>query len=148
MYYFEDFQVGEVFELGNTTITEEEIIAFAQQYDPQPFHASPELARKSPFGGIIASGWQTIALFMRLFAEVILNNAISLASPGADEIRWLKPVHPGDILNARLTVMESTPSRSRSEMGIVRFQWEMINQVDERVITLQSTHFLGRKLSE
>ena len=80
--------------------------------------------------------------------HVILNNAISLASPGADEIRWLKPVCPGDVLNARLTVVESTPSRSRPEMGIVRFKWEMLNQADERVLTLQSTHFLGRKPQE
>src|SRR5438128_5826366 len=145
MYYFEDFQVGDAFDLGNTTVTEEEIVTFAQQYDPQPFHVAPERAQESPFGGLIASGWQTIALFMRLFVDVILNNAISLASPGADEIRWLKPVYPGDVLNARLTVVERTPSRSRPEMGIVRFKWEMINQADERVLTLQSTHFLGRK---
>lgn len=148
MYYFEDFRVGDAFDLGNTTVTEEEIVAFAQHYDPQPFHVSPELAQKSPFGGLIASGWQTIALFMRLFVDVILNNAISLASPGADEIRWLKPVYPGDALSARLTVVESTPSRSRPEMGIVRFKWEMLNQADERVLTLQSTHFLGRKPQE
>jgi len=148
MYYFEDFRVGDAFDLGNTTVTEEEIVAFAQNYDPQPFHVSPELAQKSPFGGLIASGLQTMALFMRLFVDVILNNAISLASPGADEIRWLKPVYPGDVLNARLSVVESTPSRSRPEMGIVRFKWEMLNQADERVLTLQSTHFLGRKPQE
>ncbi len=148
MYYFEDFRVGDAFDLGNTTVTEEEIVAFAKHYDPQPFHVSPELAQKSPFGGLIASGWQTIALFMRLFVDVILNNAISLASPGADEIHWLKPVYPGDVLNARLTVVERTPSRSRPEMGIVRFKWEMLNQADERVLTLQSTHFLGRKPQE
>jgi acyl dehydratase len=148
MYYFEDFRVGDAFDLGNTTVTEEEIVAFAQRYDPQPFHVSAELAQKSPFSGLIASGLQTMALFMRLFVDVILNNAISLASPGADEIRWLKPVYPGDVLNARLTVVESTPSRSRPEMGIVRFKWEMLNQADERVLTLQSTHFLGRKPQE
>jgi acyl dehydratase len=148
MYYFEDFRVGDAFDLGNTSVTEEEIVAFAQNYDPQPFHVSPELAQKSPFGGLIASGLQTMALFMRLFVDVILNNAISLASPGADEIRWLKPVYPGDVLNARLTVVESTPSKSRPEMGIVRFKWEMLNQADERVLTLQSTHFLGRKPQE
>jgi len=148
MYYFEDFRVGDAFDLGNTTVTEEEIVAFAQNYDPQPFHVSPEQAQKSPFGGLIASGLQTMALFMRLFVDVILNNAISLASPGADEIRWLKPVYPGDVLNARLTVVECTPSRSRPEMGIVRFKWEMLNQADERVLTLQSTHFLGRKPQE
>ena len=148
MYYFEDFRVGDAFDLGNTTVTEEEIVTFGQRYDPQPFHVSPELAQKSLFGGLIASGLQTMALFMRLFVDVILNNAISLASPGADEIRWLKPVYSGDVLNARLTVVESTPSKSRPEMGIVRFKWEMLNQADEKVLTLQSTHFLGRKPQE
>jgi acyl dehydratase len=148
MYYFEDFQVGEAFDLGNTTVTEEEIMAFARCYDPQPFHTSPELAKESPFGGLIASGWLTIALFMRLFADVILKNTISLASPGADEIRWLLPVRPGDVLHARLTVLERRASRSRPEMGVVRFAWEMINQADEKVITLKSTHFLGRKSLE
>lgn len=145
MYYFEDFIVGDVFDLGTITLTEEEIVAFAQRYDPQPFHVSAERAKESPFGGLIASGWHTIALFMGLLADVILNNAVSLASPGADEIRWLKPVHPGDVLTARLAVVESKASRSRPEMGIVRFRWEMINQAGEDVLTLLSTHFLGRK---
>lgn len=147
-YYFEDFHIGDVFDLGAITLTEEEIVAFAQHYDPQPFHISAEQAKASSFGELIASGWHTIALFMSLFADRILNHAISLASPGADEIRWQKPVRPGDVLTARLIVKARAPSRSRPEMGIVRFQWEMINQVDESVLTLQSTHFLGRKPQE
>ncbi|HTK10206.1 MAG TPA: MaoC family dehydratase [Ktedonobacteraceae bacterium] len=145
MYYFDDFKIGDTFDLGTITVTEEEIVTFAQRYDPQPFHVSAEQAQESPFGGLIASGWHTIALFMNLFVRVILNNAISLASPGADEIRWLKPVRPEDILTAQLTVVESTPSRSRPEMGIVRVKWKATNQNDEIVLTMLSTHFLGRK---
>lgn len=145
MYSFEDFNTGDVFDLGAIAFTEEEMIAFARRYDPQPFHVSPEQAEATLFGGVIASGWHPIVLFMERLARVVLNNSISLASPGADEIRWLKPVRPGDTLTAHVTVVDSRPSSSRTEMGIVRFRWEMINQVDERVLTLQSTHFLGRK---
>ncbi|HEU5384228.1 MAG TPA: MaoC family dehydratase [Ktedonobacteraceae bacterium] len=145
MYAFEDFNKGDAFDLGTIALIEEEIIAFARRYDPQPFHVSPEQAEATIFGGVIASGWHPIVLFMERFARVVLNNSISLASPGADEIRWLKPVRPGDILTARVVVVDSRLSRSRTEMGIIRFNWEMINQVGERVLTLQSTHFLGRK---
>lgn len=147
MYYFEDFHAGQVFDLGTITMSEEEIIAFAEQYDPQPFHLSPERSKDSPFGGIIASGIQTFALFMRLFVDRILNNALSLASPGMDELRWRKPVRPGDTLTARSTVAECTPSKSRPEMGIVRFDHELVNQADEVVMTLSSTQFLGRRPS-
>lgn len=145
MYYFEDFQPGQVFDLGSASVTEEEIIAFAERYDPQPFHLSPERARESPFGGIIASGIHTLGLFMRLFADRLLNDAISLASPGMDDVRWRKPVRPGDTLRARGTVEECTPSRSRPEMGIVRFTHTLVNDADEVVMTLTSTQFLGRR---
>ena len=148
MYYFEDFQVGASFDLGQISINEEEMIAFARQYDPQPFHTSPDLAAQSPFGGLIASGLQTISLCMRLFVTGILNNAISMASPGVDQIRWPAPVRPDDLLSATVTVIEVKASRSRPEMGIVRFQWEMLNQRGEQVLTLQSTQFLGRKAQE
>ncbi len=144
-YYFEDFMPGRVFDLGTVSLTEEEILSFARQYDPQPFHVSPERAQESPFGGIIASGMQTIAVFMRLFVEGILNNAVSLASPGMDEIRWRKPVRPGDTLRARSTVVECTPSRSRPEMGVVRFTHEMTNETGNVVMTLASAQFLGRR---
>lgn len=92
MYYFEDFQAGASFELGSQRVTEEEMIAFARLYDPQPFHISPEEAKASPFGGLIASGWQTVVILNRLFVESIFNHSIGLGSPGVDEVRWLKPV--------------------------------------------------------
>ena len=148
MYYFEDFQVGQVYDLGTITLSEEAIIAFAREYDPQPFHLSAEGAKDSPFGGIIASGWQTIALFMRRFVDVILNNAVSLASPGVDEVRFRKPIRPGETLTARCTVTQVTPSRSRPEMGVVHFRDELVNPAGEVVLSLLATHFLGRKPSE
>jgi|SRR5579859_290272 len=145
MYSFEDFKKGDAFDLGTIVLTEEEMIAFARRYDPQPFHVSPEQAEATLFGGLIASGWHTIVLFMERFARVVLNNTISLASPGADEIRWLKPVRSGEILTARVVVVDCRPSSSRTEMGIVCFRWEITNQAGESVLTLQSMHFLGRK---
>ncbi|MBV9688953.1 MAG: MaoC family dehydratase [Ktedonobacteraceae bacterium] len=145
MRYFEDCQVGDVFELGSRSVGEEEIIAFAKQYDPQPFHISPELAKDSFFGGIIASGWHTTAMFMRLLVDGLLSETLSLGSPGVDEIRWLKPVRPGDILRGRLTILECTPSRSRPEMGIIRSKGELFNQNDELVMHLISIHFAGRR---
>lgn len=145
MRYFEDFQVGETIELGSKEMQEEEMLAFARQYDPQPFHTSPELAQASIFGGVIASGWHTINVFMRLFVDVILNQTISLASPGVDEVRWLKPVRPGDVLRGRFIVASCTPSRSRPEMGVVRSRCEMLNQRDELVMSMAGSHFIGRR---
>ena len=145
MRYFEDCQVGDVFELGSRSVSEEEIIAFAKQYDPQPFHISPELAKASFFGGIIASGWHTTAMFMRLLVDGLLSEALSFGSPGVDEIRWLKPVRPGDILRGRLTVLECTPSKSRPEMGIIRSRGEVFNQKDELVMRLITINFSGRR---
>src|SRR5258708_421531 len=103
MRYFEDFQVGDIFDLGSTTVTEEEIISFARQFDPQPFHTDPVLAKDSIFGGLVASGWHTTAMFMRLFFDGLLHETASIASPGVDDVRWLKPVRPGDVLRARFT---------------------------------------------
>lgn len=145
MYYFEDFSVGDTFELGSKQMSEEEIITFARQFDPQPFHVDPERAKESFFGGLVASGWHTTAIFMRLFVDGLLNKSASLASPGVDEVRWVRPVRPGDMLRARFTVLESTPSRSRPNMGVVRSRGEMFNQDGELVMSLSGLHFLGRK---
>ncbi|GAC1363291.1 MAG: MaoC family dehydratase [Ktedonobacteraceae bacterium] len=145
MRYFEDFQVGDSFELGSKQVTEEDILAFARQFDPQPFHIDPEAAKNSSFGGIIASGWHTMGIFMRMFVDEILNKSASLVSPGVDEVRWLKPVRPGDVLRGRFIVTECTASRSRPEMGIVRSRCEALNQKDELVMTMAGIHFLGRR---
>lgn len=143
--YFEDFQVGESVELGSTRVTAEEIVAFARQFDPQPFHLDPERAKESLFGGLVASGWHTAALYMRLLADGLLNDTPSLGSPGVDELRWLQPVRPGDTLRARFTVLECRPSRSRPGMGIVRSRGEVWNQHDEMVMSLVSIGFFGRR---
>ncbi len=144
--YFENFQVGDIIDLGHTApITTEEIINFARQYDPQPFHIDPEQAKETFFGGLIASGWQTCSLLMRLMVDSLINDTISLGSPGIDEIRWYKPVRPGDALHARLTIISTTASRSRNDLGIVRSRSEVFNQKDELVASLAATHFFGRR---
>lgn len=148
MRYFEDFRVGESIELGSKTVTEEEIIKFAQKFDPQPFHVDKEKAKDSIFGGLIASGWHTGSMFMRLFADNLLNETASLGSPGVEEIRWLVPVRPGDTLVGLFTILETTPSRSRPEMGIIRAKSEVLNQKGEVVMRMVGTNFLGRRPSD
>jgi acyl dehydratase len=143
--YFEDYHVGETYELGSISVTEEEIIAFAQQFDPQYFHIDAQRAKDSIFGGLVASGWHTTSLFMRLFVDSLLKDTASIASPGVDEVRWLKPVRPGDVLRGRFTVVSSKASRSRSNMGIINSTCELLNQDDEVVMTLKGIHFMGRK---
>jgi acyl dehydratase len=145
MRYFEDFQVGERIELGSVMVTEEEIIAFAREYDPQPFHISPEQAKHSYYGGLIASGWHTVSLLMRLMADGMINDTISLGSPGVDEVRWLRPVRPNDTLHACLTIVQTKPSKRRAELGIITSSSEVFNQSGELVLTLKGVHFFGRR---
>jgi acyl dehydratase len=141
---FDDFQEGETIDLGSVTIREEEIIAFARQYDPQPFHTDPEEAARSRFGGIIASGWQTAGLFMRLYAETVLNTTVSLGSPGVDNLHWPNPVRPGDTLTGRWTVLECRPSRTKPDRGVIRSRGEMLNQDGEIVLSLEAINIIGR----
>lgn len=143
--YFEDFVVGESIEFGSRTLTEEEIIAFAKQFDPQPFHVDPEKAASSYYGGLIASGWHTVSIYMRLLVDVLLQDTQSLGSPGVDELRWLKPVRPGDTLQARYTVLETIPSKSRPNVGIIRSKGEMVNQHGEVVMTVVAANFFARR---
>lgn len=143
--YFEDFVVGESIEFGSRTLTEEEIIAFAKQFDPQPFHVDPEKAASSYYGGLIASGWHTVSIYMRLLVDVLLQDTQSLGSPGVDELRWLKPVRPGDTLQARYTVLEALPSKSRPNVGIIRSKGEMVNQHGEVVMTVVAANFFARR---
>jgi len=143
--YFEDFAVGDVYELGARTLTLEQIVAFARDYDPQPFHIDPEAAKHSSFGTLIASGWQTIAVFMSLLVNGLLKDTVSMGSPGVEGIQWLKPVKPGDRLSARIRVVESTPSKSRADRGILKTQGEMTNQDGELVMTIRAVNFFGRR---
>jgi acyl dehydratase len=145
IHYFEDFHVGDTFDLGSQTVTEDDIIAFARQFDPQPFHIDSELAKDSIFEGLVASGWHTTAIFMRLLVDGLLNETISMGSPGVQEVRWLRPVRPDDVLRAYFTVLECISSKSRTNLGIIRSNCEVINQAQELVMSLHGTHFFGRR---
>ena len=145
MRYFEDFQVGQVHELGSHEVTREEILAFAQQYDPQPFHLDEEAGRRSIFGGIIASGWQTAAICHRLLVRSVLEDSASMGSPGVDELRWLRPVRPGDTISARIEVLEITPSRSKPDRGSMRTRMEVRNQQGEVVMTESAAVLFRRR---
>ncbi|MCB2187618.1 MAG: MaoC family dehydratase [Deltaproteobacteria bacterium] len=134
--YLEDYVEGAVHEYGPVSLTAEEIIEFGRKYDPQAFHTDPAAARESVYGGLIASGWQTCAVFMRLFVEGYLPGPASLGSPGVDELRWLKPVRPGDQLWARITIQQVKPSHSKPDRGVVYSFCEMYNQTGEVVCTM------------
>jgi acyl dehydratase len=135
--YFEDYQPGAVFTSGVIPISEAEIVDFARRWDPQAMHTDPEAAAQGRFGGLIASGWHTAAVMMRLFATNFLSPQSSVASPGLDELRWLRPVRPGDVLSLRVTVLEARPSRSRPGEGVVRSLVEVLNQNGELVMSLK-----------
>ena len=145
MRYWEDIKQGEVFELGSRTMDKERMIAFAREFDPQPFHTDEKAAEASIWGGLIASGWLTGSTLMRLLYDGFLKDTASLGSPGIDELRWLKPVRPGDTLTARLTVIEATASRSRPDRGIVRTRMELMNQDGEVVMTVTGVNFISRR---
>ncbi len=134
-WWFEDFVPGTVLEFGGHTVTEAEIIAFARDFDPQYFHTDPEAARASAFGGLIASGWHTAAIAMRMLADNFLPPNASMGSPGIDELRWRLPVRPGDKLRLRITIQEATRSRSKPDRGVVRSLLEVLNQKDEVVMS-------------
>ena len=143
--YLEDFAAGQVRESPPRTLTRDEIIDFARRYDPQPFHVDEDAARRSVFGGLIASGWQTVGIMMRLLWDTFLKDTASLGSPGSDEIRWLKPVRPGDTLHARFTIVEVVPSRSKPDRGIVRTFTEVLNQHGDVVMTHRGLGMFGRR---
>lgn len=145
MLYFEDFAVGTVFELGQRTLAEDEVLAFARAYDPQPFHTDPEAAARSIYGGLIASGWQTCAVVMRLMCDAYLLRAASMGSPGVDEVRWLAPVRPGDTISARMEVVEARASASKPDRGVVRSRWTATNQDGTTVLTMVGMGMFRRR---
>lgn len=142
--YFEDFPVGAVFEFGSITVTETEIIAFARQFDPQTMHTDPVAAAKSPAGGLIASGWHTIALMMRMYADHVLPEN-GLPAPGVDEVRWHHPVRPGDTLRVRVTIEDARVSQSKPDRGIIRPFSEVLNQHGEVVLSMRPINFIRRR---
>jgi acyl dehydratase len=142
--HFEDFEPGQVHELGSHAVSESEIVAFAREWDPQPFHTDPEAAKESVFGGLIASGWHTGAMWMRMYVDTMLGSA-ARGSPGIEELRWLAPVRPGDTLSGRLTVLETTPSATRPDRGTIRIRAEMMNQDGVTVMSMTSRGHFGRR---
>jgi acyl dehydratase len=140
--YFEDCIPGGVFEFGAFAVTEADILDFARRFDPQPMHVDPAAAAQGEFGGLIASGWHTTAIMMRLLADHFLDRKASIASPGIDELRWLRPVRPGDVLRLRVTILDKTRSRSKPDRGMVRTLVEVLNRQDEVVMSLKPMNLL------
>jgi acyl dehydratase len=143
--YWDDIKEGQVVELGSRTLDKERMLAFAREFDPQAFHTDEKAAEASIWGGLIASGWLTGSTLMRLFYDGFLKDTASMGSPGIDELRWLKPVRPGDTLSARLTVLETSASRSKPDRGIVRSLMEVLNQHGEVVMTTRGVNFFRRR---
>lgn len=140
-FYWEDFPVGWTFEGGERALSEDEIIAFARDWDPQRFHVDPEAAKATPFGGVIASGWHTCSVMMRLMCDGYLLESACIGSPGLDQIRWFKPVRPGDVLRFRAEAVESSASQKQPNRGTVKFVWELRNADGEVVMSI-----LGRQM--
>jgi len=140
--YFEDYVPGLAVDCGSVPISEAEIIAFAKEYDPQPFHVDPVGAADGPYGGLIASGWHTISVTMRQLVEHWVSPESSLGAAGVDEIRWPRPVRPGDTLHVRATVLESRRSKSKPDRGIIRSLAEVTNQNGETVLRLVAINFI------
>ncbi|HLF50031.1 MAG TPA: MaoC family dehydratase [Methylomirabilota bacterium] len=145
MRYWEDIKEGDVVELGSRTMEKDSMVAFAREFDPQPFHTDEKAAEASIWGGLIASGWLTGSVLMRIFYDGYLKDTAGLGSPGIDELRWLKPVRPGDTLTVRLTVLETAASRSKPDRGIVRSLMEVVNQHGEIVMTTKGVNFVSRR---
>jgi acyl dehydratase len=144
-YYWEDFKAGDRFAMGERTVDRDEIIEFASRYDPQPFHIDETAAKESMYGGLIASGWHTVGMAMRMMVDAYLRDSASLGSPGVDNVRWLKPVRPGDTLRAQRTVLETRASQSRPNVGLVKHLWEVFNQHDELVMTIEGYGMFERR---
>ncbi len=146
--YLEDYEPGAAYECGSIAVEEEEVVWFGRRFDPQPFHSDPEAAAESVFGGLIASGWHTASLMMRLFVDNYLSHNASLSSPGVDELRWLKPVRPGDTLYLRVTVAETRRSRTKPDRGVLRSLIEVRNQRDETALTMTALNLVACRRSE
>jgi acyl dehydratase len=143
--WFEDYKPGAVYEYGYATLTEDELLDFARKFDPQPMHIDPVYAESGPFGGLIASGWHTAGLMMRLLADHYLSKVASLASPGVDELRWPHPVRAGDVLRLRVEVVEARESRSKPDRGVLRTRATLINQDDVVVMSMLAVNMVARR---
>ena len=138
---FSEFKTGQVFKFGSYTLGEEEILEFASRYDPQWFHTDVEKARTGPYGGLIASGWNTCGIAMRLVTDELLIDSGSIGSPGLDYIKWRNPVRVDDVLSVVVTILDTKQSRSRPNLGILRWQWQLFNAKGDEVLDLEATSF-------
>lgn len=143
--YWEDFAVGSEHSYGSHVVTEAEVLEFGREFDPQPFHVDIDAAASSPFGGLIASGWQTAGLCMRMLVDNVLSRSTSMGSPGLESLRWKRPVRPGDTLRVHGTVLARRASRSRLDMGLVKFSFEVCNQNDVIAMAMVTTIMFGRR---
>ena len=144
-YYWEDFPVGWTCEHGSRTLSEAEIIAFASDWDPQRFHTDPQTAKDTPYGGVIASGWHSGCVLMRMMCDAYLGEASCIGSPGIEDWRFVLPVRPGDTVRYRATVLEARPSASKPDRGIIKWRWELLNQRDEVAVVMVGTQFFLKK---
>lgn len=147
-WYFEDFFAGQEIPLGSRTVSEEEIIAFATQFDPQPFHVDHEAAAASMFGGVIASGWHTCSMMMRMVVDGLMAKASSMGSPGLEKVRWILPVRAGDTLTVKYLTTAVKASASRPDRGVVWSTWQAFNQNGELVCTVEGMGMFGRRPAE
>lgn len=144
--YFEDYVTGAIHEFGSITVEQQEVLDFGRRFVPLSYHTDPELAKKSIYGGLIASGWHTAALMMRLYTDNYLSKVANLGSPGCNELKWDKPVFPGDDLSIRVTVLETRRSESKPDRGIVRSFVEVLNQKRDVVMSVKMVNFVrGRR---
>lgn len=143
--YLEDIKIGERMEFGRYEVTEQEIIEFASKYDPQKIHTDPAFAAESDMGGLIASGWHTSAMFMRMMVDEIMGQDTGMVSPGVDDLKWMRPVRPGDVLRVRGEIVAARPSRSKPDRGIVQTRYEVLNQNDDVVMSVKTNSFIRRR---
>jgi acyl dehydratase len=143
--YWEDFTPGRVFEHGPRRVSRDEMVAYAAEFDPQPFHLDADAARATMLGGLAASGWHACCILMRMSADSFVLNSSSMGAPGIDEVKWLAPIRPDDELTLRSTVVETRPSRSRPDMGFVKLQFDMFNAARQPVMTLVTSLMMGRR---
>lgn len=145
--HWEDFTPGQVTDCGSRLVTREEIVGFAAEFDPQPMHLDEEAARAGVLGGLVASGWHSCCILMRLLSDHLLCDASFMGAPGVDDVKWLAPIRPGDRIKARATVLETRASRSRHHMGIVKFRFELIDTSGQTVLALIVSPMFGRRVN-
>ena len=145
MLYFEDFEVGSELDCGTRRVSKEEIVAFAREFDPQPFHIDEAAAAKSHFGGIVASGWHSASICMRMVVDAVLHDSASMGSPGLDKLRWVKPLHAGRTVRAIVRVLEKKPSETRPDRGRVKVTFELFEDGGELLMDFTATVLMGRR---